>query len=125
VAIMARAKGIPFVSNVEFSRFFRLIASPCDCRWNCGRVIINPTKQRYSNSNIEENNSKFLLAVFGKKKELKAVTRDGHPVRISANVEMYNEIETLDRFGGEGIGLLSNRYLFLAHEAFLQKKNNF
>jgi phosphotransferase system enzyme I (PtsI) len=41
------------------------------------------------------------------------VTADGHAVTLRANVEFGETLDTLDRYGGEGIGLMRTEMLFL------------
>jgi len=72
----------------NFSDFFRLIAPLVIVDGTAGEVIINPTKQALLETQTsKKTTTKFFVSGLREKKELKAVTRDGHPVRISANVE--------------------------------------
>jgi phosphotransferase system enzyme I (PtsI) len=42
-----------------------------------------------------------------------AVTRDGHRVDLFANIELPEEVNTLERFGGIGVGLYRTEFLFM------------
>jgi phosphotransferase system enzyme I (PtsI) len=42
-----------------------------------------------------------------------AITRDGHPVVLLANIELPKETDTLKRFGANGVGLYRTEFLFM------------
>ncbi len=126
VAIMARAKGIPFVSNVDFPQFPVTAAPPqviVDGR--SGLVIINPTKETLAH--YQEEGKKLKIHVQGLQKTgfLDAETIDGYKTHLSANIEMFNELDTLHEYGGEGVGLFRSEYLFLAREVFPSEEEQF
>ncbi len=47
-----------------------------------------------------------------------AETRDGHRVRLTANVGLLNDLRLIERHGAEGIGLFRTELLALAHRGF-------
>lgn len=116
-AIMAKAKGIPFVASVNFPVFDNehALVIVDGCR---GDVILNPTKatlQKYRQLRDQHNTDVHMLAQAG---NLEAETIDGYKVRLSANVEMFNELDLLHEYGGNGIGLFRSEYLFLTRDSF-------
>ncbi len=125
VAIMARAKGIPFVSNVDFPDL--IISAPphvvVDGR--CGEVIINPTKETLAHYRQERKKLKIHVRGLQKAGFLDAETVDGYKTCLSANIEMFNELDTLHQYGGESVGLFRSEYLFWPEMPFLPKKSNF
>lgn len=125
VAIMARAKGIPFVSNVDFPDLTvsippRVIVDGCS-----GQVIINPTKETIKFYREEQKKLKIRAKGLQKQGILQAETIDGYKTRLSANIEMFDELDMLHQYGGEGIGLFRSENLFLARDAFPSEDEQF
>ena len=125
VAIMARAKGIPFVSNVDFPDLTRAVPSQVIVDGRSGLVIINPTAETLAH--YEEERKQLKIQVKGLKLSgsLEAETIDGYKTHLSANIEMFNELDTLHQYGGEGVGLFRSEYLFLAREVFPSEDEQF
>lgn len=125
VAIMARAKGIPFVSNVDFPDLTvslppRVVVDGCS-----GQVIINPSKETIKYYKEEQKKLKIKVQGWQKSGILEAETIDGYKTRLSANIEMYNELDTLNEYGCDGVGLFRSEYLFLARDAFPSEDEQF
>lgn len=125
VAIMARAKGIPFVSNVDFPDL--IISAPPNVvvDGRCGEVIINPTKETLIHYRQERKKIKIHVRGLQKAGFLDAETVDGYKTCLSANIEMFNELDTLHQYGGESVGLFRSEYLFLAREVFPAEEEQF
>lgn len=128
VAIMARAKGIPFVTNVAFpdlslSVHPQVIEVIVDGRF--GDVIINPSKKSVSFFKLEKKKVQTFTKDLEKIARLEARTNDGHHVRISANIESFEEIETFIQYGGGDIGLFRTEYLYLANDTFPTEEEQF
>jgi len=76
-------------------------------------VILNPDEETIKI--YQEKNKEYLW----KKEELqklaglKAITLDGHLVNLAANIERPEEIELVQRYGAEGIGLYRTEFLYL------------
>ena len=47
-----------------------------------------------------------------------AATRDGHRVRLYANIALYNDVPLALEYGAEGVGLLRSEFSFLTYEDF-------
>ncbi len=125
VAIMARAKGIPFVSNVDFPDFSISAPPYVIVDGRSGEVIINPTKETFDLYQEEGKKLKIHVKGLQKSGSLAAETLDGCKIRLSANIEMFNELDALHQYGGEGVGLFRSEYLFLARDAFPSEEEQF
>lgn len=125
VAIMARAKGIPFVSNVDFPDLTLSVPRSVIVDGRSGRVIINPSKDTIRHFKSEQKKLKIKVRCLQKSGVLEAVTLDGHKICLSANIEMFNELSQLHDCGGEGVGLFRTEYLFLANECFPSEEEQF
>ncbi|MFN0065880.1 MAG: phosphoenolpyruvate--protein phosphotransferase [Chlamydiales bacterium] len=125
VAIMARAKGIPFVSKIDFPDLFLPQPPLVIVDGGSGEVIINPAKKTLEYYKAEQK--KRIIQAKGLQKNgfFEAVTIDGYKTRLSANIEMFNELDTLVKYGGDGVGLFRSEYLFLARDAFPSEEEQF
>ncbi len=125
VAIMARAQGIPFVSKVDFPDLSQNLPRQVIVDGTTGDVIINPSKKTLDYYKKEQK--KLTVKARGLRKNgfYEAETIDGYKVRLSANIEMFNELDSLQQNGGEGVGLFRSEYLFLARDAFPSEEEQF
>lgn len=113
-AIMARALGLPAVLGVtELARGVNtgdlLIVDGGE-----GIVITRPapaTLQRYKQEAVRltRENRKLKAAL----RDVPAITTDGMPVTLHANLELAREIENAIDHGAEGIGLLRTEFMFM------------
>lgn len=115
-AIVAKAKGIPFVTNVAFEKIesFKDCTVIVDAR--TGEIIINPlpeTLARYREYQAQLNKH---MAKLGGECLLESETFDGYAIRLSANIEMANELELLHQYGGSGVGLFRSENLCLSSD---------
>lgn len=117
-AIVAKAKGIPFVASVEFGSLFLEADTVVIVDGRSGDIIINPTKDtliRYGQLLRSLNEQLVRLETNGK---LKPETFDGYTIRLSANLDMVIEAEKLMEYGGCGVGLFRSEHVFLSKENF-------
>ncbi|MCH9626042.1 MAG: Phosphoenolpyruvate-protein phosphotransferase [Chlamydiales bacterium] len=123
VAIMARAKGIPFVSNVDFPDL-TIAVPPLVIVDGCsGQVIINPHKETLKHFRAEQKKMKIKAKGLQNAGSLETETIDGYRTCLSANVERANDLDAL--IAGEGVGLYRSEYLFLACEGFPPEEEQF
>jgi phosphoenolpyruvate-protein phosphotransferase (PTS system enzyme I) len=112
-AIMARALGLPAVLGVA-----ELVGAvrPGDTvivDGGAGRVIVRPTPaalEKYEKKRLEFEKVERQLSRLTK---LPAVTRDGTPFTLMANLELPREVEQARAAGAAGIGLLRSEFLFM------------
>ncbi|HEY6331433.1 MAG TPA: phosphoenolpyruvate--protein phosphotransferase [Blastocatellia bacterium] len=112
-AIIARAVGLPAVVGVhDITRRVRtgdLVAVD----GSSGQIVVRPTKpviRQYLERRREEEGRQVQWV---RENQEPAVTLDGQRITLRANVELSSEIESLSRFGAQGIGLYRSEYLFL------------
>jgi len=118
-AIVARAKGIPYVSCIDFSRLGEMepgAAVVVDGRR--GELVVNPSKETLKKYEAEHRRLEAHLKKLRSGKELEAETFDGLKVRLSANMEVIHDLDLLHSHGGHGVGLFRSEYIFLTGEAF-------
>lgn len=117
-AIVAKAKGIPYVSSVDFEGVKLDRDSWVIVDGRTGDVIVNPKPETLAKYQLLRNQLSQHFEQLIQNGGLVAETYDGYRVQLSANIETFNELEMLHRFGGSGVGLLRTESVFLAKETF-------
>ena len=119
MAIVAKARGIPYVANVDFTKIVKFRNDALVIVDGLlGRIILNPTKKTLTQYR------KLKLHIHLKYEQLKSVsvdpscTKDDVRIRLSANVEMSDDFSKLKLSGAEGVGLFRSEYLVLGRGSF-------
>jgi phosphotransferase system enzyme I (PtsI) len=117
-AIIARALGIPAVVGAKKASELIQIDTMVALDGDSGLVVVNP-----SDSTIEDFNAKIAgwskhLADLKNICHLPSNTQDGHSFTLRANIEFAHELENLESFNAQGIGLLRTESIYLSKESF-------
>lgn len=117
-AIMARSLKLPAVTGLDKVTWLIQTGDTIIVDGSTGVVIINPDPEtvfRYRERREVYRKYHQSLMAYGR---LPAVTSDGgYSVRVTANIELLDEIDIALDHGSEGIGLFRTEYLFLGrHE---------
>ncbi len=112
-AILARSLALPAVVGLETVTDVANGGDTIVVDGLSGVVILNPHP-----GELEEYRRKRVrYQAFRKELEalaaVPAVTRDGHKVRVAANIELLDEIKGLRTYGAEGIGLYRTEFLYM------------
>ena len=108
-ALIAKAKGLPFVTNIDLSKISPVSDVIVDGK--AGIVILHPKK-----STLEKYRS--LMKALGSKSPLlffseeEVVTADGMQVQVLANIDTLEDLEKSLQYGAHGIGLFRTEFLF-------------
>lgn len=112
-AIIAKTLGIPAVVGVEVATENIKSDDKIIVDGSSGQVIVNPNekvlKEYQRKSTIYTKEVKAIHVP----KTLKACTKDGKEVTVSANIELPEEFSLIKKYGAEGIGLYRTEYIFL------------
>lgn len=114
--LIARAKGIPFVADIDADIFEKLACSEIVVDGNNGIVIIYPTeetKRKYMQK-MEEDNQRYQI--MKDEIHLPSKTKDGISVSIHANVENSEDIPKLRDLHVNSIGLLRSEFIFVQED---------
>jgi phosphotransferase system enzyme I (PtsI) len=114
-AILARSRGIPAVSGLrgvlkQVQNGDRLVVDGRD-----GLVLVNPDPETTSAYLKLQREFFHLKDVLAENRELPAVSADGHPLELLANINNLADAQAAGAMGAEGIGLFRTEYLFLTH----------
>lgn len=124
-AIVAKAKGIPYVANVDFTKekFDKDALVVVDGR--TGEIIFNPNKETLAHYRQISAQLRTHLDKLESTGKLKPETYDGYSIRLSANIDVVTEAEMLHQYGGSGVGLYRSEYVILEKEAFPTEDEQF
>jgi phosphotransferase system enzyme I (PtsI) len=124
-AIIARAKGIPYVANVDIKEFKRHEMHSLIVDGSQGLVIVNPNKKTLKKYQAIKRSHLESYKMLKSSTHLKGETVDGYEVRVFANLENPNEVDTIIKNGGLGVGLFRSEYLFLSKKEFPNEEEQF
>jgi phosphotransferase system enzyme I (PtsI) len=119
MAIVAKAKGIPYVANVDFSQISEVMQdSVVVVDGLLGRIILNPSEKTLLQYKSLRDHIHLRYEQLKNVCFLPSTTEDGVQIRLSANVEMRDDFGLLKQFGAEGVGLFRSEYLVLGKGRF-------
>ena len=116
VSIMVRALGLPAVVNThdimsEVATGDMLIVDGFE-----GRVIVHPGAETLAL--YRSRQERYRRRLHGRKRlaSLPPETVEGHRVRLAANLEFMEELEHIEEYGAEGVGLFRTEVPFLMED---------
>ncbi len=124
-AIMARAKGMPCISNLNYEALKDFNNCEVILDGHQGLLIINPlpeTHQKYVEmQKVQTAQNKYVDGL----EEMGVETLDGYKVRLCANVDIDHEVDLLHKYGGHGVGLFRTESIFIMHKSFPNEEEQF
>ncbi len=81
-----------------------------------GVVIINPTPETEREYQAKLANLLVQKKEFLKVAKLRSETKDGFRIRVGANIELLAEMDIVERYGAEGVGLYRTEYIYLSRK---------
>jgi phosphotransferase system enzyme I (PtsI) len=124
-AIVARSLGIPTVMGLEE---ITLKVSPGDLIFIDGFkgiVIVNPIEKELKDFKKRKREYQALEKKLRSYATLPGKTLDGKIVRVSANIEIADEIDLAICYGAEGIGMYRTEFLFTGSVYFPTEEEQF
>ena len=115
-AILARSLNIPAVVGLETVTDTANGGDTIVVDGLSGAVVINPGEEELAQFRERKGRYEAYRRELESFAALPAVTRDGHKVRVAANIELLEEISSLRRYGAEGIGLYRTEFLYMNRE---------
>ena len=118
VAIIAKALGIPMISNVrgaisKIEQLDRLLLDGDEAR-----VHIRPGEDLWNSFAEAVDIRERAQAKFGASRDLEAVTLDGKAISLHINVGLQIELQSLHDSGADGVGLCRTEILFMNRAKF-------
>ncbi len=112
-AILSRSLGIPAVVGLEVATSLINGGDILAIDGETGEVVINPTEEVCRSFLERKRKSRTIERGVLKYAYLPAETLDGVRIRLQANIEMVEEIQSAKTHGAEGIGLFRTEILYL------------
>ncbi|MFV0432223.1 MAG: phosphoenolpyruvate--protein phosphotransferase [Alphaproteobacteria bacterium] len=113
VAILARNLELPAIMGI--SQVFEHIKNGLSVLIDGdeGRLIIEPdekvTQLYHKKLEVIENQKKEHATLINEK----AITSDGKHIQLFSNIGSANDVQLIDKFGSEGVGLFRSEFLFM------------
>ncbi len=115
-SIVARALEIPAVVGLASATAIARTNDMVIIDGDEGVAIINPTpdvKKAYQAKQARHNAQRKEFLRIAK---LKAETKDGFKIRVGANIELLAEMDIVERYGSDGVGLYRTEYIYLSRK---------
>ncbi len=113
VSILARSLEIPAVVGTKLATRSINDGSVLIVDGINGKVMINPTPSQLKDFQHQKNSFLFYEAQLVELNALPSITKDAYCIELSANVEFSTEVETVMKYGGDGVGLFRTEFLYL------------
>ncbi|NLF38241.1 phosphoenolpyruvate--protein phosphotransferase [bacterium] len=124
-SIMARALRIPSVVGVASVTEAVHDGDPLIVDGQTGVIIIHPTPERIAEYERKIEEGMKYQALLDTLRDLPAETKDGHAVRLLANIELPDEVPIALAHGAEGIGLYRTEFFFMNREGLPTEDEQF
>jgi len=124
-AIVARAKGIPYVANVSLEAIREYAQNSIIVDGRTGEVFLNPMEETLREYEELQKCMQRQVAILQEVTKWPAETFDGYPVRLCANLDMAHDVDLIHDLGGGGIGLFRSEYILLPHNPIPVEEEQF
>ena len=114
-AIIARALGIPAIVGAGPGVLGLAANTLLLLDGERGELLVSPTDAQLEQARTERAAREERKRLAHERRMEPAITRDGHPVEIAANVGAAGETAEAVEMGAEGIGLLRTELVFMNH----------
>ena len=116
--IIARALEIPAVVGLEKATAEIKSEDLIIVDGNTGIVIIHPTEQTLVEYEERKITYAEYKAIVTSESKGDAATQDGYRIDVMANIELPEEIESVQNYGGDGIGLYRTEFHYMNRPEF-------
>lgn len=124
-AIMAKALEIPAIVGAPGVTKAIKTGDTVIIDGNRGSVIINPDSETLKEYQAERKKLTLSVHAIEKSRKSAAETLDGIRVRLSANIELPDEIVHVKLHGARGIGLFRTEFLYLYRDELPSEEDSF
>lgn len=115
-AIVARSLGLPAVLGLENVTSLCTTGETVILDGFTGRLYLAPTRDQQIQHQEYDRQHRAFTSDLASYIHLASESMDGMRVRLSANVEMAEELESAQQYGAEGIGLFRSEFEYFRHD---------
>ncbi len=112
-AILARALGIPAIVGVTDLLSRVTAGQTIALDGGTGRIWLAPTPDQLVELRQKHSQWQAAQQVDRQTSRQPAITRDGKPIRVAANISHPNDVDLACANGAEGVGLFRTEFLFM------------
>lgn len=125
MAIMARTHEIP--SSVGVNKITQNIKQNDVVAINgkTGEIFVNPSKKEYKNFEEIKEKIKKEKNELENYKNQDTITKDGHEIKVLANIGMPDDVKIVIQNTAEGVGLFRSEFLYMNSENFPTENEQF
>jgi phosphoenolpyruvate-protein kinase (PTS system EI component) len=123
-AIVARSLGVPMVVNLGEELFAIAEDEPAVIDGSDGELVLSPSLARAARARLAGEARQRSRSAAASRRDLPAVTTDGHELRVLANVAGPGEVRVALEAGAEGIGLLRTELSFLDARRWPERRDH-
>jgi phosphotransferase system enzyme I (PtsI) len=124
-AIVAKAKGIPFVSNIDIRLIKENDNQTIIVDGRTGHVILNPTDETLHRYEMIKRKMYSQADAFENDVQWPAETCDGYTIQLYGNLDGIRDADLLKELGGQGVGLFRSEYIFLPQKEIPNEEEQF
>ncbi|MBS0603609.1 MAG: phosphoenolpyruvate--protein phosphotransferase [Verrucomicrobia bacterium] len=118
-ALIARAKGIPYVACVDVNAVQDLPARCVIVDGQSGDVVFNPKPATLEKYKQRKTRLKTSFQLLQKEMQYDSETVDGCCIQVFANIGNLGDLDNIQQYGPEGVGLFRTEYLFFQHRQLI------
>ncbi len=124
-AILARSLGIPAIVGVHNIRQYVKAGEELTLDGKRGMLLAEPTTEMLSEVRKQQKSFKQQKRDLNKLVDEPAVTQDGVKLRLSANIEIEDDLKAVRRVNADGVGLYRTEFLYLNREQLPTEQEHF
>lgn len=124
-AILARSLGIPAIVGVSNIRRYVKAGETLTLDGNAGMVLAEPTTDMLTNFRRRQKETKLQQKELGKLIDTDAITLDGVAMKLSANIEIEDDLKALKRVNADGVGLYRTEFLYMNRETIPTEQDHY
>jgi phosphotransferase system enzyme I (PtsI) len=122
-AIVARSMDIPAVVGTREASRLIMQDDWVIIDGDAGTVIVNPSPIILEEYRFRQRQSELERARLARLRHTPAVTLDGEPIELHANIEMPTDADAAVAAGATGVGLFRSEFLFMNREGELPSED--
>jgi len=124
-AILARSLGIPAIVGVTNIRQYINNGEILTLNGQLGMVLAEPTEPMLNSFKRQQKETRQKQRELSKLIDTEAITLDGVKLKLSANIEIEEDIKALKRVRADGVGLYRTEFLYMNRETVPTEQEHF
>ena len=124
-AILARSLGIPAIVGIPNIRRYVKSGEVLALDGRLGMVLAEPTTEMLTDFKRQQKETKLKQRELSKLIDTKAITTDGVELKLSANIEIEEDIKALKRVNANGVGLYRTEFLYMNRDSVPSEQEHF